>query len=408
MQTSYANRSQRAAAAKATAQIQRNIANQALARLKTKYGPNANPIKPPQMIMQAVARGKRNPSRAKALRSAGTDITPAGLAYLKCATAPNDFSMDNFLGIPDEYDGRVVVKRHTCTTSLPSPGNDTSDLYLVLLPTPGVAFWSGSRAAGTTGAITITPTYFTDNSTLFPSGNENTVVNNFRYASNIIEVVPTVNEMTWTGSIEVWKACWAGGASQMGTAGEAYYVISGGDSLDSIKPQSVLPFNHGAYSVTMCTQGAYPFTPIQRATAPALVGVPMDSSGTLITLGGAQNFLGMGCNEAVIIKFPSYKASVNAALVRTWACVEYQLTSTSLLYDYSHKSPCLDPNALQLLRQFINEHPAAIPYYDNESFWRVFLDWAQRLSGALRVIPGPIGEVAGIVNLVSKTASKYA
>jgi hypothetical protein len=323
---------------------------------------------------------------------------------MKCVTSPNDFEIDSFVGIPDEYDGRTIAKRHTSVNNMATPVAG-QDFYIVLAPVPGVAYYTGSRATGSTASLTLTPTYYSDTATIFPSTVEGTVVNAFRYASNVLEIVPTVNSMAWGGAIEVWKGVLTGGVFDVGAASTANYSINGFDALNSDRPQSVLPFNHGAYSVTTCCNAENMFTPILTNSPPAVIICPM-KSGASVTLGGASNFTGIGCQETVIFKMPFSTAS-NTALIRTWACIEYQVTPTSILYDYSHVSPPADPRALALVRQFIHSNPAAVPYFDNDSFWKRFTSWVKTISGALRVVPGPVGDIAGIVNLTSKVAESY-
>jgi len=318
---------------------------------------------------------------------------------MKCVTSPNDFATDNFMGIPDDYDGRTITKRHTSVNTMPTP-NSADDFYIVFAPTPGVAYWYGSRTTGSTGTLALTPVYYSDFTTLFPSGSEGSVVNAFRYASNVLEIVPTVNSMNWGGAIEVWKANLIGNAGAYPTTTTVQFVINGMESINAVKPQSVLPFNHGMYSVTACCNAENMFQNILGATPPASIASDVSS------WGGANNFIGIGCQETVIVKMP-YATASNSALIRTWACIEYTLTPTSLLYDYSHLSPPCDPVALQLVRQFIQSQPVAVAYYDNDSFWRRFTTWIRDVSGKLKVIPGITGEVAGITNLVSKTALNY-
>lgn len=352
--------------------------------------------------MQAVPRSRR---RRSVPSNVGTAITPAGLAYMKCVTSPNDFEVDSFQGIPDDYDGRIIVKKHQAVSNMATPtaGNDA---YIVLLPTPGVAYWYGSRATSSTAAITLTPVYYSDFTTLFPTGDEQSVVSAFRYASNVIEIVPTVNAMSWGGAIEVWKSPVTGSIGMIQPSGVNYYTVTGMDAMNSTKPQSVLPFNNGAYAVTTCCNAAINFTSTMRASAPAQILAYMDAASTALTFGGANNFVGVGCQDAVFIKMP-YSTASNSALIRTWACVEYQVSPSSLLYEYSRLSPPCDPVALQLVRRFLHETPTAVPFYDNAGFWTRFNDWVRRISGALKVVPGPVGDVAGIVNLTSKTISQY-
>jgi len=325
---------------------------------------------------------------------------------MKCMTAPNDFEMDSFQGIPDKYDGRVLTKRHVLTGTLTQPAAG-QDIYYVLLPTPGVAYWYGTRAVGTTAAITLLPVYYSDTTTLFPAGEEGSVVSGFRYASNAIEIMPTVNAMNWTGALSVWKFKPSFGAVEAGSAGTFYTVAEGFDAMNSVKPESVLPYNNGCYIVTAPSQPELPFSEVWKGTAPSLVICHMDGAGTALTFGGTGNMIGFGTQEGVIIK-NSYVNGSNSALVRTWACVEYAVSSTSVLYEYTHISPAYDPVAMALVRKFIHAQPTAVAFFENENYWKRFLGWVKEVSGSLKVVPGVVGEVAGIANLIADTTARYS
>jgi hypothetical protein len=308
--------------------------------------------------------------------------------------------VDHFQGIPDQYDGRVLIKRHTQTGSLPgfTGGND---VYICNFPTPGVAYWWSQRTAGSTTAMVFSPVYYSDFNTLFPSGSECSVVNNFRYASNVIEIVPTVNQFLWTGAIEVWKSSTL--VTPGNLAGEL--ILTGFDAINSTKPSSVFPFNHGMYACTRNTDPVYSFHPV--CDNQSIGNVYGATNGVSHTFAGGDNFTGFGTQEWVVVKIPACPTS-NTGLLRTWACVEYQVNSSSVFYDFATASCGYDPRALQLLNEFFKSHPCAVPYYDNESFWKEFWKWANLVSGALKVVPGPVGEVANIANLVGRLAIGYA
>jgi len=327
-------------------------------------------------------------------------VSSAGTAYLKCSTSPNDFEMDAFTGIPDEYDGRVVVKRFSAVNTTPAP-SATLDTYIVLLPTPGVAFWYGSRAG--TAAITLVPVLYSDAATLFPVHSESSVVSAFRYASHVIEIVPTVNAMSWGGAIEVWKAPIRSSLSAQ-PMGEMFWEFDGFQAINSSRPQSVLPFNNGIYTITAPIDPSIPFVAIADDVAPSTI-LPRPSS--LVTLGGSTNIVGLGNRESVIIKIPAGNLS-NTALIRTWACLELAVSSESALYEYSHISPMHDPLALALLRKFVHSHPVAVPFYDNAGFWDTFLSWVRTSVGpSLKMGTRILRDAADVGELVGKKVDTY-
>jgi hypothetical protein len=310
--------------------------------------------------------------------------------------------MDSFQGVPDSYDGRVIAKRFTSTTSYLAPTSPL-DTYILLLPTPGVAYWSATCAAGsTTAALTFTGVEYSDATTLFPTGQDASIVTAFRYASNVFELVPTTNEMSWAGNIQVYKGYIKPSLWGITTSSVAN-VLTGFELLNSVKPSAVLPFNCGVYTVTAPTDPTMPFVPIIYSTAYTDLGFA-DANRT-IALNQPTNldYVGMGTHESVLIKIPATATNLNTAIIRTWACVEFQVNSSSLLYDYSHLSPPHDPLALELARRFIHENPAAVPFYDNDTFWQRVNAWIIKTTGVLRLLPGRVGAAAGAVNLLSHT-----
>lgn len=322
------------------------------------------------------------------------------MSYIKCVTSPNDFAVSRFAGIPDEYDGKVLVKQQAFTGALTLTTPTTHDNYYVLAPIPDVAYLQGSCVPGSESSIVWTAVQYADVSTLFPAASESEVVNAFRYASNAIEIVPTVNSMTWGGAVEVWKTN-IGMTVNIGTA-DVFAVEGLSGAIASVKPSSVMPFNHGCYSVTASTNSAFPFVPIMDGQAYSKL-VFTNSTQSVTSAG---NFLGFGNQETVIVKVPLNAAS-NSALIRTWSCVEYQVNSSSLMWDFAHMSAPYDPVALKLAKEYMQSQPVAVPYFENANFWQNFLKWVSTISGALRVIPGPVGDVAGVAQLISKTASMY-
>jgi len=307
--------------------------------------------------------------------------------------------VDQFEGIPDSYDGRVIIRRHQAVTSMPTvtPGND---VYVCNFPTPGVAYWWAQRGAGATTTMAFTPVYYSDFLTMFPAGQEASVVSAFRYASNVIEIIPTVNQMSWSGAIEVWKS------SSMHSMPPTLvgYELTGFDALNSVRPATVMPFNHGLYCCTRQSSPIYEFNEIVVGATPATITTVGD--GVNYTFGGANNFTGFGSQEWCVVKFPAY-AVANTAIIRSWACIEYKVSSTSAFFEFARSSPPEDRLALQLLNEFMNSHPCAVAYYENGTFWQEFLKWTKTITGALKVVPGPVGEIAGIANLVAKTIDMY-
>jgi hypothetical protein len=353
-----------------------------------------------------VTRRKAKPQKSKGLGK--TALTEAGSAFQKCTLAPADFTVNTgFQGIPDDYDGLTVSKAFKLINSFPSytTGND---VYIVQLPIPGVAYLYGQRAAGNAGAITLTQVCYDDASTLFGAGTETNNVEAFRYASNVIEIIPTVNEMTWGGSIQVWKSRVSSvNAVNTTISSGSYstlYAIDGLGSINSVKASSVFPFIDGCYVPAFNTESTYQWTPVIANFPWADLNTNISNSApsardSIIAFGvGAPiNYLGIGTFEATFIKIPAAIAS-QTAVIRSWACVEFQVNPMSIMYDYAHMSPMCDPVALMMVKEFHKSLPAGVCWKDNASFWESFLLWSKRITNIGKLVPGPVGQLMGGFN----------
>jgi hypothetical protein len=336
-------------------------------------------------------------------------LSAAGVAYQKCTLAPADFSMTtDFQGIPDEYDGSTIAKQYRLVSALQTytPGND---VYIVQLPTPGVAYWYGQRAGGSTATLTLTPVNYDDAATLFPPGSETNNVEAFRYASNVIELVPTVNEMSWGGSIQVWKSrvseTMAIDITEVGAVYPTIMCIEGVGTVNAAKASAIFPFKDGCYVPAFNTEANFPWTPV-RANVPwadinanQLVAFSAGSNDHSVAFATTStvNYLGMGTFEATVIKIPAAVAA-QTAVIRSWACVEYQVNELSYLYDLAHMSPAHDPAALAMVKAFHKTLPAGVCWKDNATFWQEFVKWSKRITGVGKLLPGPVGTLMGGFN----------
>jgi hypothetical protein len=134
------------------------------------------------------------------------ELTFPGEMFLKCAVADPDFSQTGFQGIPDGSTVRSLKRKHILSsTAALTAGQDT---FIVVAPVPGVAFFSATTAAGAPPVFNTVynGVAYADGPALFPGGAGGSVVDRFRIASLGIKLKANVNEMTWTGSMRVWKA----------------------------------------------------------------------------------------------------------------------------------------------------------------------------------------------------------
>lgn len=351
---------------------------------------------------------KQNKKKKKPKRSVNHNsrsaITPAGTAFLKCSMAPADFSIvPNFSGIPDEYDGYSVVRNLNLTSSLPDyePGND---LYIIQMPIPGVAYLHAQRPPGLSpSSLTVWyPVFYDGISSMFPFGNENVNANSFRFASNVLEVISTANEMTVAGSVHAWKSQVNMGHDMKVAPGSPFFTespfIEGVSAILSTKPQSCFPLCEGIYIPAFNSQSTYPWTPI-------LTGCTFSEMNNNQLLGPTSDrffqfgddsttpFLGLGSFETSIIKIPAATVG-QSCIIRAWCCLELQIPETSVVYDYRHLSPTYDPVALALLKKYRSTLTTAVTWKQNATFWQNFIKWSRTILKGVSYIPGPLGIIA--------------
>lgn len=218
-----------------------------------------------------------------------------------------------------------------------------------------------------------------------------------------MEIIPLVNAMTWTGSVQVYR-----GPVELTPFGisstAAALAFTGLQSLaNSVKPDAVHPFNLGCYCVSRQTQPDYPFHAITPATSFNELTMIGYSGGTITcSFAGSTYMAGLGSMEAIIYKIPSYSATGNLFTLRTWAMTEMQVSSASSLYEYAHISPSHDPAALALVKKAFSEMQLCVPFYENDGLWSKVLSFIKSASAALSFLPGPVGEIATGVGMVSE------
>jgi len=319
-----------------------------------------------------------------------------GQAFLRCAFAPPDFSMESVAGVPDTFTGQTLIKKHRYTSSLQfGAGTDT---YLLLTGTPGVAYWEVNTAigAGFLATTAMNANNYADYSSLFGTlGQEANQVTKFRTISQAVEITPTVNEMTWTGSITAWKAP----VTQLLRTGTASfdYSVTGLQSMNAnTNSQFVGSFKDGIYMLSGNAEPDFEFKNIleNQSKMPVATGVP--DFGQLV---GAPSVPGLSDLEAIIIKISIPAGSPNmTAVMRVWACVEYQVNPSSVLIEYTRSSPAYDPIALAKYREVLKQLPIAVTCKDNVSFWEFvkrILSSSSAIAGVASAFPGPYGQAAG-------------
>lgn len=346
-------------------------------------------------------------------------VSKDGLSFLKCAFAPPDFASNDVKGVPDNFGGNSLVKKHRLVRAHNFTTAST-DTYVLLLPTPGYAYWTATVTAGTSVLFNtdFTGVPYSDFSSMFnPSGTAGAsmadVVNKFRYVSNHIEIVPTTNSMNWSGSVQAFKFPIAMVIRQNNyvTAGATQNLMSvtGLQSVNATNAnQYTGPFNLGAYVGAFNTGSQFEFQEIKEfiVQLPSVAYENMGDFGRLVTTGG---FTGIDNNfDAVCIKFSGMGTNVlNSCLIKTWSCVEYQVLTGSSLYEYQSVSPN-DPVAIALYRKVVNELPIGVAFTDNDNFWQRVLGIIRRISGAASVLPGPYGLASSGVHSLATAVEQLA
>lgn len=335
-----------------------------------------------------------------------TRLTKEGETFLKCAFAPPDFAASSPTGVPDDFRGVSLLKKHRFVGSL-NCSSASTDYYIILAPTVGgVAYWGTTVTAGTAilPNTNFSAVYFTDASSIFAAASSMAdVVTRFRYVSNHIELIPTMNQMSWAGSIQAWRAPISINERQGAAIG---YSMTGLQACNATNAnQYTGPTNLGVYTAAYNTGSTFTFSPVVEG----LTAVPTPFvSGTDFGVFNSS-FGGIDPNfESVIIKISGMgTTTTNSFIVKVWSCVEYQVNPGNSLYEYQTLSPC-DPVAMDLYRAIIQGLPVGVSFIDNDSFWQRVLQLIKAISGGMSVIPGPYGAIAGGVNAISSGIESLA
>lgn len=344
----------------------------------------------------------------------------AGEDFLKCAFAAPDFASDPGKGIPDEFTGRTLMRKDALVVPL-DLSSATDDTFIMVAPTPGVAFWYCTVTAGTLPITTTEwlPQYYTGYFGGGLAGNvqqrsldvwDDVNVSAFRYASLAAEVQCTSSVMTTAGAIQCWRAPLTFENSTVYDPSHSDFsavTVAGLEGTGQIAPNAFTsPLLKGAYMVSTTNSPTFPFRPIQLGVnqiPPA--NITASSATSYGTMTGPIG--GIGDMDALVFRVPgSTGGATNAAYLRLWSCVEYHVLPSSPLYYYASDSPAYDPVAIAAYRHIAKNLPMAVVAAENAGFWDTVLKIVNTVGGALRLIPGPYGQVAGgVVDTANGIAS---
>lgn len=328
-------------------------------------------------------------------------LTNDGLAFLKCAFAPPDFSDTQVRGIPDNYRGKTLLKKHRLTASTTLFA--TSDYYFLLAPTPGIAYWvwTGTPGVLPSSSAVWTAVPYSDLSSLFGSS-ENTaadIVNGYRIVSNHFEMISTTNQMGYSGTISVLK-CNLNLINRSST-GDMWSITGLQSTASTNCPIFSTSTINGVYVGCYNSQADFPFQPILEnvwnATIPSTIGTydwgQLNASASGVFPGFYNGF------ECAVIKVTNM-STTNTMIMKTWSCVEYQVIATSTLIDYTSVSPPIDPIALKAYREIVISLPIAVMAKDNAGFWQRVLSILKTITGVGVALPGPYGVMSAGLNAV--------
>lgn len=372
------------------------------------------------MAKSGKSRGPKGPSRRKKRarrkrksrgRGGSVRVSAPGEAFLAVALASPDFIVTEFDGIPDEYSGRVIAK---CDSSVnefpPADVPDGDDLYIFSSNCPGIAYFYGHCPSGMENVeMAWKPVEYSTMRSLFPSVETDHHVSAFRFAGAQIEIVPTINSMSWAGNIQCYRGNITTSVSAeavSGTAGTGNRTsLVGTRIVRSVKPEKVCPFNVGMYAVVRQSEPDYDWTPVM---VDASFNELYEHPETFLKTSTFNNpMIGFGHLETVLFKIPKVSKSSHVGLLRTWHAMELQVNNSSVLYEYSRFSPPHDPRVMQLIRAFYRDMPPCVGYADNDSFWKTFLEWVHTVGPVVSVtLPGPWAMGVEGVSLLAGAASR--
>lgn len=321
--------------------------------------------------------------------------TASGAGFLKCAFAAPDFASDNNAGIPDTYSGKTIVKSHRLSGTLTM--TTATDTYILILPTPGYAFWKAEVAAGTppTQTTVWSGTRFSDTNSVFPSALSSTNFTQFRMVSNIFELKCTSNATQWSGSITAWKFPTTFnviGQTTLSANQTNLYQVNGLQNA-SVPPGMCYTTtqNMGIYTPCYHLTEEFIFKPVLNNCY--VNRTDSDSYGYL-----DQEIFGFDNDmEGMCIRI---QASNTSFITKNWQCVEYQVNMSSALYDYARISASKDEKALRIYHEFTKNSPIAFTSFENDTMWERILRMFMSATAAASFMPGPYGAVAGGLNAV--------
>lgn len=324
-------------------------------------------------------------------------LSMPGECFLKCAFAAPDFANENFVGIPDTFGGKVLVKRTAYENSIAfAAGRDT---YIIIPPIVGYQYFHTQSPIGIPlpQGVEFTGSVASDYNTIFSSGDFGVNYTSYRYISQSAEIIPLMNDMTWSGSITCFKIPVTLADKITGAGANFQPTVEGLEAVNSSTVNRYTgPFRDGVYSVATTRQPDFKFKTWLENILEIPATLDTNDYGRLIS---GDWIPGIGDLDTIVIKVSVPTGAANqSAVMRVWNCIEFQPNAASQLNTYAKLSPDHDPSALAAYRYIAGQLPPAVAYYENANFWefvKKILGGAAMAGGALSVLPGPYGAIAG-------------
>jgi hypothetical protein len=349
-----------------------------------------------------------------------TTISPAGEGFVKTATAAPDFELSELEGIPDNYNGPSVVKKdYVFLTVTAAAGKAT---YFVVTPTAGVAYYTPQFApvvgVPLVDGNVLVGQYYPDAVDLFPGCGTTEEVSNTeqlskgRLMSMSAELNCVTNAFNQYGTISCWKTPLNRTTAALDQAGfnvTDNLVISGCKGISTVALDSqayVSPVRNGVYSVSMNRQEEFNFYPILDEVNTATETNARFRGTESLHFAGAAPIFDNGFDSIIFRIDVPPNTTDQSFVLKLWKVWEYQPTFNSLLYNFSHLSPDVDPGALALYREMCRHLPTAVRDKDNPDFWNTILSAVGGASSLLSKLPGPIGTAASGVHAISELVTK--
>ena len=327
------------------------------------------------------------------LKNAALNIlSPTGIAFLKAAYALPDFEKVNFQGVPDDSTEETIKKVSIYTQKISVTAN--KDRHILVLPTPGVAYWYCNTDPGQKPAedTVWTAAKFSDFNTTFGTDEKARDANftGFRYAGLMSEFVSTDPIQTSSGSITIRKLPVSVTDSIVTLSTGQQVTVKTLVGLSGVQSTSGRVYTEhkveGGFVINHNTQPNFPFKPIMNnyEKFPMLpepgIAVPGTQYGSF-----EGPVLGLGTQEATyyVIGCSNDATLTTSGVFKVWAAMELQPNTNSAMKEFATPSAPSDPAALTVYKAINASFQVAVPARENANFWSKIWKMTEKATGIL-------------------------